>query len=243
MSPPNPPPQNPSGEGVAAVSTIARAKATKVAAAANPSAVPRSRGNSLGEPPLDSTKPVREKQRKKNPFANESLHKKQGGVGKARWNDDNPNKDDIAPLDRNDPNYDSEVEDDRYVLVSGDTTADGFLSSPPRHSYDPELKRVIYGPKLTLTEFKVQVQTALEELYSSGDIAECMRIIGDLDCKDFNFEIVKRSVISSFDRGDRERELVSKFLSTSYVRERTSSGNKRSPARREFRSVSLSFRS
>ena len=37
-----------------------------------------------------------------------------------------------------------------------------------------------------------------------------------LACADYHYELVKRSISSSLDRGDRERELVSKFLSSAY---------------------------
>ena len=40
--------------------------------------------------------------------------------------------------------------------------------------------------------------------------------ISEMESEDFHFEVVKRSIAKSFDRGDRERELTSKLLSWSY---------------------------
>jgi programmed cell death protein 4 len=216
---------NPTGGGVAAVSSIAKAKASKVATKlASPPTSPglrpasRSRGNSLGQDPvlLDdagvSGEPVkRAAKAKKNPFAIENSHKKQGGLGKGKWNNDMTTES-VPAIDRNDPNYDSEEDDGKYILVSESSA----VGSPSRHSYDPQLKRVIYGPSLTLSEFKLQLHAALEELFESEDIGECRRILKSLDCKDFHFEIIKRAISTSFDRGDRERELVSRLLSESY---------------------------
>jgi programmed cell death protein 4 len=113
-----------------------------------------------------------------------------------------------------------------YVLVSGDMGETGrhydeddeagTSSSPPRNSYDPRLGRRIYGPKLTLSEYKYQLNESIDEYFLSGEQSEFLNCVKDLESPVFNFEIVKRLIIKSMDRTDRERELVSQVISASY---------------------------
>ncbi|GMI30457.1 hypothetical protein TeGR_g9113 [Tetraparma gracilis] len=201
---------NPSGGGVAAVSSLARAKASKVAAKS--AAAASGEGGALPLPIGDDGK--REKKGKKNPFAVENAHKKQGGLGKGKWNTSGA-VDAPAPLSKDDPMYDSEEDEQGVVLVSGGDVHQG-VGSPPRHSYDTNLQRMVYGPKLTLAEYKRQLSTSLLELFTSSDIPEALRSISELDCAEYNYEVVKRAVSMSFDKGDREKELVSKLLSEAH---------------------------
>jgi programmed cell death protein 4 len=69
---------------------------------------------------------------------------------------------------------------------------------------------------LTLSEFKRRVTAALEEYFDSEDCAEAIRAIAELACPDYHYEVVKRAISLALDRGDRDRELVSRFLSASY---------------------------
>ena len=56
-------------------------------------------------------------------------------------------------LDKRDPNYDSEDENlAGYVL----TSEGGGAGSPPRYSYNPEFRKTVVGPSLTLAEFKIR---------------------------------------------------------------------------------------
>ena len=113
-------------------------------------------------------------------------------------------------IDPSDPLYDPE-DDESYILVSGE---DGLSRSP--RNYDPTLRRMVTGPMLLLSEFKRRVTTTLEEYFSSEDVEEALRTIQELACPDYHYEIVKRAISLSLDRSDRERELVSKFLSAAH---------------------------
>lgn len=75
---------------------------------------------------------------------------------------------------------------------------------------------MVFGPMLTLAEFKRRVTEALEEYFSSEDAAELVHTIRELRCPEFAYEVVKRSVSLAMDRKERERELVSRFLSSAY---------------------------
>lgn len=154
-------------------------------------------------------------QRKKSAHTHESQHKKQGGHGKGKWNA--YGEDDFyEEVDKNDPNYDSEEDDGRYILTSDGYDTGDNPSSPPRYSYDPAMRKMIAGPRLTLSEFKLRCTDAVSEYFTSGDVEEAMRSVEELECREFHYELVKRAVHMSFDRGDRERELTSKLLSEAY---------------------------
>jgi len=222
---------NPSGAGVAATSSFVKAKVQKIASISssppgdgveNPRR--RSRGDSISstsetnkaEKEAGSSK--RNIQRKKSAYAHESKFKKQGGHGKSAWNKYNHDESDYydAPVDRDDPNYDSEEDDGRYILTSDGYDIGANPSSPPRYSYDPSMRKMIAGPRLTLSEFKIRASEAISEYFTSGEVEECLRSVEELECREFHYEVVKRAVHMSFDRGDRERELTSKLLSTAY---------------------------
>lgn len=72
------------------------------------------------------------------------------------------------------------------------------------------------GSSLTLSEFKRRVAVAFEEYFSSEDTEELMTNIKEMKCPDYHYEVVKKSISMSLDRAERERELVSKFLSEAY---------------------------
>ena len=108
-------------------------------------------------------------------------------------------------LDKRDPLYDSEDEDKNYVLVSGSVESDSYMggASPPRHSYDPERRRQVIGPLLTLSEFKIRLADALREYFLSGDTQECLQRIGG-----------ELAIISGgeVERTKNEREATSDFV-------------------------------
>ena len=174
-----------------------------------------------------------------NDFTNSN--KKQGGSGKSKWNGLPAKSGNISTADallssavpkisRDDPIYDSEEDNDRYILVSEsdyimnnserrDSTDNGVMyppSSPPRHSYDPTLRRVVYGPLLTFSEFKIRLTTAITEYFDCGDVQELLVCIVEMKCDEFLYEVVKRGISMSMDRGERERELISKLISVGY---------------------------
>eukprot|EP00615_Pteridomonas_danica_P003059 CAMPEP_0114333566 /NCGR_PEP_ID=MMETSP0101-20121206/3840_1 /TAXON_ID=38822 ORGANISM="Pteridomonas danica, Strain PT" /NCGR_SAMPLE_ID=MMETSP0101 /ASSEMBLY_ACC=CAM_ASM_000211 /LENGTH=272 /DNA_ID=CAMNT_0001464627 /DNA_START=45 /DNA_END=860 /DNA_ORIENTATION=- len=118
-------------------------------------------------------------------------------------------------LDQGDPLFDVE-EDENYILVSGN---DPVIGSPKRRNYDPEYRRMVVGPKLTLSEFKRRTITNLEEYFSSEDMNELSQSILEMECPDYHYEVIKKSISLSLDRNERERELISKFLSYGYGNE------------------------
>jgi len=69
---------------------------------------------------------------------------------------------------------------------------------------------------MVLSEFKRRVTATLEEFFSSGDVEEALRSIMEMGCSIYHYSIVKCAISLSLDRNERERELVSKFLSASY---------------------------
>lgn len=112
-----------------------------------------------------------------------------------------------AALDENDPNYDDFAEDSKYILSSThgaeDTGDDTRVDD-----------RIVYGPTLTLSEFKIRVCDAIKEYFDSGDAHEVIRSIQEMRCKPYHSEVVKRAISLSLDEGPRERELVSRLLTS-----------------------------
>ena len=76
------------------------------------------------------------------------------------------------PIEPGDPLYDPYENDENYVLVSADESVTNGPRSPPRHNYDPDHRRMVFGPMLTLSEFKRRVVEALNEYFSSEDAEE-----------------------------------------------------------------------
>lgn len=140
-------------------------------------------------------------------------------------------------LDRNDPNYDSD--EDRkgdYVFGSYDEGAAFFGKTPPRLSYLADGTRVM-GPVMTLSEYKRRMDPALQyvsspvflsfaarrspppprrEYFDSEDANEFLRVVEELQCPEYAFELPKRAIALALDRRGRECELVSRLLSASY---------------------------
>jgi hypothetical protein len=93
--------------------------------------------------------------------------------------------------------------------VSGESAS----RSPNRRNYDPEHRRVVIGPMMTLSEFKRRLNAALNEYFISEDLPELIQIVTSLSCPEYHYDIVKRAISLSLDRTDREREMVSPSLS------------------------------
>ena len=67
---------------------------------------------------------------------------------------------------------------------------------------------------ITLKEFKLKIADIIREYFASEDATECERALVELDASVFHFEFVKRSITMCMDYKDRERELVSRLLSS-----------------------------
>lgn len=76
-------------------------------------------------------------------------------------------------------------------------------------SVNPTLEKY---QKLTQA-YKTAISSKIVDFFSHGDIDELIRGANELETNEFGFELVKRIINMSFDRTDRERELVSRFLS------------------------------
>jgi len=137
----------------------------------------------------------------------DARNKKYGGAGKGEWRDPVDGSDHAAiDLDENDPLYvvDEDADPSSYVLSSSGTAAD-------KH-YDPARDRAVYGPLLTLAEFKLRVADAVREYFDASDPDEVVRCIDEMRCRDYHPEVIKRAVSLGLDAGPRERELVSRLL-------------------------------
>mmetsp|Transcript_17833 Transcript_17833/g.55904 ORF Transcript_17833/g.55904 Transcript_17833/m.55904 type:complete len:409 (+) Transcript_17833:354-1580(+) len=112
----------------------------------------------------------------------------------------------LDAVDPGDPAYSSGADDENYVLVSS-----GFAASTPSEERTFQSKPIL-GPKFTLAEFKRRLGEILDELFASGDVSEASLAVAELDCPEFNFEVVKKAVSKALDRRAHERELTSKLL-------------------------------
>lgn len=192
---------NPTGQGVKAVSAQVKAKTEKYNNKANgvPTAI------TVDEQHATKTKEGTAKRninRKKTEGTFDSRNKKQGGHGKGQWKEDIIYDDEIEPMDEKDPLYDET--EGKYVL--------GSHEDPESRNYDPNEGRVVYGPMLTLSEFKLQVHQNLEEYFDSCDTDEVIRSIEELKCREYHANVVKKAISISLDKHPRERELVSRLL-------------------------------
>ncbi len=140
--------------------------------------------------------------RKKTEGSFDSRNKKYGGHGKGQWKEDIIYDDEVEPIDEKDPLYDET--EGKYVL--------GSHEDPESRFYDPNEGKVVYGPMLTLSEFKLQVHQNLEEYFDSCDTDEVIRSIEELKCREYHSNVVKKAISISLDKHPRERELVSRLL-------------------------------
>lgn len=118
------------------------------------------------------------------------------------------------PLDENDPLYVAEEDADpsSYVLSSHETADELRHSGAGPSAYDADNDKAVYGPMLTLTEFKIRVSDAVREYFDSSDADEVVRCIDEMKCREYHPEVVKRAISLGLDAGPRERELISRLL-------------------------------
>jgi len=138
---------------------------------------------------------------------------KQGGWGKGKCSnildDGSEMADVISALDENDPLYDELSGEGKYFLASLNRGND---HDEEANGYDPVTDCVVYGPLLTLSEFKIRVSISIMEYLDSSDADEVVQSIKEMRCKNFHPEVVKRAISLSLDKGPRERELISRLL-------------------------------
>ena len=231
---------NPSGEGVRPLSSQVHAKATKVAEqiASNGGETnggSHNNNHTNGDTSLYDTKVkegtakrniVRKKTADKDSGNFNSVHKKYGGHGKSQWQDSmmDPSYVQEIPIDEKDPIYDEAEDLERYILVSSaggtsstattttTTTGTNGTAVVDKRGYDSATSRAIYGPLLTLCEFKIQLLTCIKEYFDSGDTDEVIRTLQELGCQEYHPEIVKKATSLAMDLGPREREFTSRLL-------------------------------
>lgn len=201
--------RNPSGEGVRAISSQVQAKVAKnVAAAATAEAVakPDDAHETRVKEGTAKRNITRKKTAERDSGKYNSAHKKQGGHGKGEWKEMlDPSYVEALPIDENDPLYDAAEDSDRYVLTSGNEEAD-------KRGYDPSTSKPVFGPMLTLQEFKFQLNECLREYFDSCDADEVIRTLEELGCQEFLMEVPKKAISLAMDMGPRERELTSRLL-------------------------------
>ena len=149
----------------------------------------------------------------------DSRNKKHGGAGKGKWVKDGSDHLNILgmgeePLDENDPLYvaDEDADPSSYVLSSHKNADELRHSGAEPSAYDADNDKAVYGPMLTLTEFKIRVSDAVREYFDSSDADEVVRCIDEMKCREYHPEVVKRAISLGLDAGPRERELISRLL-------------------------------
>lgn len=119
--------------------------------------------------------------------------KKGGGGGKFTWGDAiRDGQDAVSSLDRNDPNYDSEDEDD------------------VRYRTNQKLQQEVM-------DYKTEVLRIVEEYFDSGDISNVAESLEELQLTDYSYYFIKRLIATALDRKNRERELASILISSLYA--------------------------
>jgi len=200
---------NPSGEGIRATSSAVKKKAVK--AVETKAEAQKEEHDTKVKEAGSSRRNITRKKSESNAHNYDNKKKKQGGAGKGKWGDNLDGSELLDPpdaLDENDPLYDDLAEGGKYILSSGVEAA----NSTDANGYDEVGERVVYGPLLTLAEFKLRVSDAVKEYFDSADADEVVRGIQEMKCKVYQPEVVKRAISLSLDKGPRERELISRLL-------------------------------
>lgn len=194
---------NPSGDGVRAVSAEVKKKTVKYN---NHNVQLTDDHDTKVKEVGTSRRNITRKKGGNDQFYN-NKNKKQGGSGKGKWDalDGSDVVDVPDALDENDPNYDDFAEEGKYILSSN--------HGADSNGNDARVNnRIVYGPMLTLQEFKIRVGEAVREYFNSADCDEFIRSVEEMQCKEYHPEIIKKVISLSLDEGPRERELTSRLL-------------------------------
>lgn len=104
-------------------------------------------------------------------------------------------------IDEKDPNYDPDEDEIDQEYIHFDEIS----------AYD------IGQSKMTLSEYKKKITILIHEYFVNGDIDEANNILSnEINAREYSYEFVKRIINMSFDKSDKERELVSQLLSYAY---------------------------
>ncbi|EJK59532.1 hypothetical protein THAOC_20224 [Thalassiosira oceanica] len=202
---------NPSGQGVAAFTASKMSVEHSSQPHVKPADVHATRNLEEGSARRNIT---RKKTDAKDTGRYDSRNKKQGGAGKGRWDPMSEAYEGDLKLDKDDPMYVPEEDDEptSYVFSSSEAGNESRHSGAAPDAYDAANDKAVYGPMLTLSEFKIRVSDAVREYFDSSDADEVVRCIHEMKCNEYHPEVVKRAVSLGLDEGPRERELVSRLL-------------------------------
>jgi programmed cell death protein 4 len=206
---------NPSGQGVAPFSKDVK-KHTEKASSSSTKAINDEHATKNIEEGSSRRNITRKKTDASATGRYDSRNKKQGGAGKGKWLDPVDGSEHAAytDLDENDPLYVAEEDADpnSYVLSSSEVADEMRANGVKPDVYDASHDKAVFGPMLTLSEFKIRVSDAVREYFDSSDADEVVRCIDELKCREYHPEVVKRAISLGLDEGPRERELVSRLL-------------------------------
>jgi len=202
---------NPSGQGVAAFTASKKRTEHSSQPHVKPADEHATRNLEEGSARRNIT---RKKTDAKDTGRHDSRNKKQGGAGKGRWDPMSEAYEGDLKLDRDDPMYVPEEDDEptSYVFSSSEAGSESRHSGAAPDAYDAANDKAVYGPMLTLSEFKIRVSDAVREYFDSSDADEVVRCIHEMKCNEYHPEVVKRAISLGLDEGPRERELVSRLL-------------------------------
>eukprot|EP00205_Picochlorum_sp_RCC944_P003484 CAMPEP_0182619364 /NCGR_PEP_ID=MMETSP1330-20130603/46067_1 /TAXON_ID=464278 /ORGANISM="Picochlorum sp., Strain RCC944" /LENGTH=529 /DNA_ID=CAMNT_0024839599 /DNA_START=185 /DNA_END=1774 /DNA_ORIENTATION=- len=119
-------------------------------------------------------------------------------------------------LDENDPNYDPE-EDEQYEYSVYSAAAVNKEANGRNHKSENG-KNGENGGSEAMDEqtFKFKVVEDLQEFLSSGDMMNFKCSVEELGQPEMHHLLVKRAIMLAFDRGQREREMISQLFSFLY---------------------------
>jgi programmed cell death protein 4 len=110
-------------------------------------------------------------------------------------------------IDDGDPNYDSEEEWDSFGLKYDRKNHQNVRSWG---------ESMVGDSKMTLTTYKKDITPIIKEYLRTGDVDEALEKLDQVAAPEYGYEFIKRSINTSFDMSDRERERLSKLISIAY---------------------------
>nr|CCA24083.1 programmed cell death protein putative [Albugo laibachii Nc14] len=164
--------------------------------------------------PLGETGPRRERSESRD------AGKRMGGGQKGIWCNATEVLMPVVTLDKHDPNFDSESEDN-VVLVPHEDKSTNRKETCRRKSVtltppdELAAKELAFNPP---PEIKKVIVEILEEFFVSGDYDESREQIIEKVPDEFKYDLVKRAITIAMDKHDKEREMASRFLSELYLK-------------------------
>jgi len=113
-----------------------------------------------------------------------------------------------------DPLYDDQNQQHDYFLSSSNQSTNVASTVVE----EDNVTKKVYGPMLTLPEFKIRIMDSLREYFDSSDIDEFLLSLEELRCPEYHSEVIKRAICLACDEGPRERELTSRLFTELHPR-------------------------